>query len=1017
VFRAEILRCADFGWGLVLKRTTAGKALTVAAAIFAMATAAHAEVPDFNIPALPLADAIAVLSEQANVPILAPAGLVSDKRSSPVRGRLSTQAAMDQMLKGAGLAVHQEASGVFIITRMLAMREAPVGAGVAEETVTVYGTISGGLARALDIKQSAGSITDAMVAADIGKLPAVNAAEALQHLVGVTVSREAGEGEFIGVRGLGPNFQSVTFNGVPLAVNENVRNSDQSGRQFRFRVLPADLIGAIVVTKAPTADLIDGGIGANIDIKTLRPLQCEPFLAFRAYASSDVRVGSVSPNGSLSVCWKSPDAHFGFTGGISIQRREAQFDRFQNFGYAARKVDGVDAVQVPDGWTTTVEQERRERFSLSAGAQWRPNANFDLHTDILYSRFDNEIAENRVSYELGGFVTTSLVPSSARIKDDVLYAGEILGGRIDRSAEFSAQVHDNLALSAGADWLLRDFLLSATLSLSRANSKLKTPLQRIDSQIDDIPGLRYSFDLGRDPAGAGYIQSLHTNLDLTDPAATQFTRYRIRPTNSRDRDATALLDLSRPLDMVFAGLDLTELRFGGQWTGRYRDYQRRDRLLTPRPGVVVDASFFTGAVPQSAMEHIIRKARSTWIGPDFETFAGAFVVPGEYDGVASQVEDLTPSAVDQRQSYRVEEEVRALYARLDFAGSTGNVPLRGNVGLRWVYTGTKVFGARVFARSNGQGDMEMASEARVTESSYTEFLPSLNLKWELSEALALRLAGSRSMTRPSLASLRDATVPSSATTTEIFERGTAALANPDLDYTAVGGNPKLAPIASWNGDASLERYFDSFGAVTLSAFYKRMSNFIAGDVSHEHMPFDVRSGGTLDLDIAVNRPQNIGDAALVGLELGYSGRLQSGFGLALSAMLTSYDVRLHLTDGTTKTGSLQGVSRTAFSITPFFDCGIFDAYLSYTYRSKFDSNANVTIASTVETDPNETAVAAGFATLDFGAALRLGGALEIFAEGVNIANQHQTAYLGRAARLYQIHDYGRSFNLGVRGRF
>lgn len=981
-------------------------------AVFALAAGARAE--DFNIPALPLADAIAALSEQANVPILAPAGLVHDKRSSPVQGRLSAAAALDQMLTGAGLSARLDASGAFIITHALAAKEAPLE--VAGEIVTVYGTISGGLARSLDIKQNAASIADALVAADIGKLPAVNAAEALQHLVGVTISREAGEGEFIGVRGLGPNFQSVTFNGVPLAVNENVRNSDQSGRQFRFRVLPADLIGAIVVTKAPTADLIDGGIGANIDIRTLRPLQCEPFLSFRAYASSDERVGSVLPNGSVSACWKSPDARFGVTGGLSLQRREAKFDRFQNFGYAARKVDGIDGVQVPDDWSTTVEEEKRERFSLSLGAQWRPTAGFDLRTDMLYSRFNNEIAENRVSYGLGSYASAALLPGSARIKDGVLYAGEIRGGRIDRNAEFSAQVHDNLALSVGADWAVGGFVLSSTLSLSGANSKLKTPLQRIESQTGDLAGLEYSFDLGRYPAGAGYIQSLHTKLDLNDPAATQFKRYRIRPTNSQDQDATALFNLARPLDVSVAGVTFTELRLGGQWTSRYRDYQRRDRMLTPRQGAVVDASFFTGRVPQSAMEHIIRGARSTWVGPNFEKFARAFVVAGEYDGVAPQARDLVPNAADLRQSYRVEEEVRAFYARLDFARDDG-IPLSGNVGLRFVHTDTKVFGSRVFAVANAQGGMEMASEPRVTQSAYSEFLPSLNLKSNLAENLALRLAGSRSMTRPSLASLRDATVPSSATTSDIFERGAAALTNPDLDITAVGGNPKLAPITSWNGDAALERYFESFGAVTISAFYKRMSNFIAGDVSHEQMPFDMRSGGSLNLDIAVNRPQNIGDASLAGLELGYSGRLQNGFGLALSAMLTSYAVRLHLADGTSKSGSLQGVSRTAYSITPFFDCGIFDAYLSYTYRSKFDSNANVTIASTVETDPNETAIAAGFGTLDFGAALRLGESLEIFAEGVNIANQHQTAYLGRAARLYQIHDYGRSFNIGVRGRF
>lgn len=67
------------------------------------------------------------------------------------------------------------------------------------------------------------------------------------------------------------------LNGSPIAYNENIRNSDQSGRQFQFRVIPADLISAIVVAKSPTADLIDGGIGSNIDVRTSHALDAEPF--------------------------------------------------------------------------------------------------------------------------------------------------------------------------------------------------------------------------------------------------------------------------------------------------------------------------------------------------------------------------------------------------------------------------------------------------------------------------------------------------------------------------------------------------------------------------------------------------------------------------------------------------------------------------------------------------------------------------------------------------------------------
>ena len=133
-----------------------------------------------------------------------------------------------------------------------ALLAAPAGTLAQEASTTeldeivVTGSFAQSLEDALNIKRRADSISDAVSASDIGNFPAVNVAEALQRVPGVSISREAGEGQFVSVRGLGPNFQSVTLNGAPIAYNENVRNSDQSGRQFQFRVIPADLILSLI---------------------------------------------------------------------------------------------------------------------------------------------------------------------------------------------------------------------------------------------------------------------------------------------------------------------------------------------------------------------------------------------------------------------------------------------------------------------------------------------------------------------------------------------------------------------------------------------------------------------------------------------------------------------------------------------------------------------------------------------------------------------------------------------------
>jgi iron complex outermembrane receptor protein len=112
--------------------------------------------------------------------------------------------------------------------------------------VTSYGK---SLQAAAALKRSAAYGLDAVNAEDIGKFPTRNAAEALQLVTGVTIDRQRGAGLYVSVRGLGPQFQYVELNGRSIAVNELIENGGAKGRQFRFEVLPSELISQIEVIK------------------------------------------------------------------------------------------------------------------------------------------------------------------------------------------------------------------------------------------------------------------------------------------------------------------------------------------------------------------------------------------------------------------------------------------------------------------------------------------------------------------------------------------------------------------------------------------------------------------------------------------------------------------------------------------------------------------------------------------------------------------------------------------------
>ena len=82
-----------------------------------------------------------------------------------------------------------------------------------QESILVQGFKSS-LERALDAKRNAAVVSDSIEAEDIAKFPDLNLSEAIQRIPGVAISRDAGEGRQITVRGLGGSFTKTLINGV-----------------------------------------------------------------------------------------------------------------------------------------------------------------------------------------------------------------------------------------------------------------------------------------------------------------------------------------------------------------------------------------------------------------------------------------------------------------------------------------------------------------------------------------------------------------------------------------------------------------------------------------------------------------------------------------------------------------------------------------------------------------------------------------------------------------------------------
>src|SRR5262245_49311233 len=148
------------------------------------------------------------------------------------------------------------------------------------EEVVVTG-IRGSLQASMYIKKNATGVVDAISAEDIGKFPDTNLAESLQRITGVSIDRVNGEGSAITVRGFGPGFNLVTLNGrqLPAAhvgtITGNPTNTGAQGttRSFDFSTLASEGVNGLEVYKTGNAAVPSGGIGATLNIKTIRPLE------------------------------------------------------------------------------------------------------------------------------------------------------------------------------------------------------------------------------------------------------------------------------------------------------------------------------------------------------------------------------------------------------------------------------------------------------------------------------------------------------------------------------------------------------------------------------------------------------------------------------------------------------------------------------------------------------------------------------------------------------------------------
>jgi TonB-dependent receptor len=301
----------------------------------------------------------------------------------------------------------------------------------------------------------------------------------------------------------------------------------------------------------------------------------------------------------------------------------------------------------------------------------------------------------------------------------------------------------------------------------------------------------------------------------------------------------------------------------------------------------------------------------------------------------------------------------------------------------------------------------------VADVSYDFWLPSLNLKFGLSDDVILRFAGSKVMTRPDNSYVRNFL--------NIGLGGSGEL-------TAEAGNPFIRPATAWQFDVSLEWYFDTVGSLTLNGFYKSINDFFFQEITSRQ----ITSNG-ITRDVLVRGPANFDEAGKIkGFELAYQQTYDflpkplDGFGIAANYTYieseglpnTFLNTGEPVNPSTIPPGNLplEQLSKHNVNATIFYEKGPVSVRAAYNWRSRF----LLTPADVIF--PFYSIFNESTGQLDASIFFNIGKSIRVGVQGVNLLDEvtrTTQAYTGDpsvlAPRSFFMND--RRFSFIVRGNF
>lgn len=861
------------------------------------------------------------------------------------------------------------------------------------------------LAAALGEKRNSAEAIDVIMAEDIADFPDLNLAEAIQRIPGVAITRDAGEGRNISVRGLGPDFTRIRINGMEALGTTGGTDSSggtNRGRGFDFNVFASDLFNSITVRKTASADTEEGSLGATVDLEVARPFD---YNGFTFAASGQIGWNDLSenadPRGAFLISNTWANGTVGALLSVAYSGREALEEGHSTVRWQGGNVGtGPGAVS---GFTPRLPrygilEHDQERLGVTASLQWQPAASTLITLDALYSDFSATRFEHFLQapdFSAGGAGgRAGIVPVTTELDAN----GNIIYGVFDNVDVRSESRFDDLSTEFTQVTLNIDHEFSDTF---RVNALFGTSQSDHDNPIqttllfDAVDTDGYSYDYRQDPN----LPLISYGFDITDPASWTLSQIRLRPQTADNGYDTAQFNAEWDLDehlTVRGGLffksytfETTELRRDPVSCGLSPTGNAEGCIPAGIAGTPV--SSFSRMISLADQWDIPAGTALSWLIPDYHAANALF-------DFGSFPMSYIPSRGNNRS---VEEESQGLYLQADFNGQLGSLPVRGNVGFRYIDTDQSSTG---YTLSAGAPVFTEASR------SYDDLLPSMNIVFEPTDDFLIRFGAARVMTRPGLGSLTPG--------------GTVSVSGNNRTVSA--GNPLLDPTRAATFDLAFEWYFAPESLLSFALFHKQIDSFVANNTITA--PFTGNSLGLPDSvaiaacgatpgcspteDWVFNQPINTQGGDLDGFEIAYQQPFSflpgiwSNFGLL--ANYTYVDSEIEYPGGIINT--LTNLSKVAYNATLYYEDDRFSARVSGTHRDGY-------LTQVPGRNGNDIEGVVDTFNVDFAASWQINDAFALTVEGINLTDEVPTQYVDTSERVSVHHHTGRQVFAGFRYRF